>query len=1126
MWKLLEPLLSPNQYIPHGHCYLWQPALVWLHLISDLLTAVAYFSIPLLMIYFIRKRQDVPFRGIFVLFSAFIVLCGLGHLLSVWTLWHPAYWLTGVEQALTALVSCYTALQLVQLLPKFLALRTPEQLEAINCQLQEQIRERQQAEAELQLAHSELEARVEQRTTELIAANTALASEIQERRAVQSALQASQSFLDRLLNAVTDPIFVKDRQHRWTMVNDAFCQVLGHPREVLLGKSDYEFLPEAEAQIFWENDDRVLTTGVECENEETLTGPSGTIRIISTKKIPFTAPSGEPALVGIIRDITDRKRTEVMLRQQASFEQLISSVTRRIHESLHLQEILNTTVAEVRRVLIADRVIIYRLAPNGSGSVVVESVGRGWKSIAGIIIHDCYFAETYADLYRDGRVQAVSDIQTADLTTCHYELLQELQVRANLAVPITTEESLWGLLVAQQCGGPREWQPTEIELLKQLATQAAIAIQQSELYEQAQIEIAHRRQTEIALHQQAKREQLLNQVAQRIRQSLNLDEILNTTVAEVRNLLGTDRVIIYRFEPDWKGCVVVESVAAGWSSILGKEIIDPCFIETYVLQYKQGRIRATSDIYAAGLTPCYIEMLAPFQVRANLVVPILQGEHLWGLLIAHHCRSARSWRTDEVELLTQLATQVAIAIQQSELFGQVQQINTLLEEQVQERTNQLQKALTFEGMLRRITERMRDSLDEQQILQTAVQEIAQGLDVFSCDTGMYDLEQQISTISCEYIRAHIPPAAGTVYHMEDLPEIYTHLLQGHSVQFCPTAFPRLRPALGHFTIFACPLIDDQGVVGDMWLYRDGAACFDTPETELVQQVSNQCAIAIRQARLYQAAQAQVEELEKLNCLKDDFLSTVSHELRTPMSNIKMAIQMLEIVLDQAGMLTAEDKNKSHGALRYFKILQDECQREIGLINDLLDLTRLDAGTEPLLLSTIDPRIWIASIIEPFIERAQNQQQQLQIDLPITLPTLSTDLSCLERILTELLNNACKYTPAGEVIALAVALKTASLDPTVSSRSALSHFEIEVSNSGIELATDQVDRLFDKFYRVPNNDPWKHGGTGLGLALVQKLADHLGGEIRASYAAKRLSFVLKLPVEPPAAAQSLSSITMN
>jgi len=180
-----------------------------------------------------------------------------------------------------------------------------------------------------------------------------------------------------------------------------------------------------------------------------------------------------------------------------------------------------------------------------------------------------------------------------------------------------------------------------------------------------------RKRTEEALRQQTERERLVVEIAQRIRQSLNLTEILSTTVSEVRHFLQVERVFIYRFEPDWSGVAVVESIAPEWQPILGRKLTDPSFVN-YVKLYKQGRIQATADIYAKGLSKCYIDFLAQLQVRADLVVPILQGEELWGLLVANQCSGPRQWQQLEINLLQQLATQVAIAIQQSTLFEQAQ----------------------------------------------------------------------------------------------------------------------------------------------------------------------------------------------------------------------------------------------------------------------------------------------------------------------------------------------------------------------------------------------------------------------------------------------------------------------
>ncbi|MBG1245059.1 PAS domain S-box protein [Nostoc sp. NZL] len=192
-------------------------------------------------------------------------------------------------------------------------------------------------------------------------------------------------------------------------------------------------------------------------------------------------------------------------------------------------------------------------------------------------------------------------------------------------------------------------------------------------------DITERKQTELALKAQAEREQLMRTVAQRIRQSLNLQDILNATVQEVRDLLGVDRVVVYQFDPEMIGTIVAESVEPGWTVSLNVQIHDTCFQAGAGLEYYQRRKRAIANIYEAGLTDCHIRLLEQFEVKANLVVPILlevssqnSGSHLWGLLIAHQCSGFREWEENQLDLLDQLTVQLAIAIQQSSIFEQAQ----------------------------------------------------------------------------------------------------------------------------------------------------------------------------------------------------------------------------------------------------------------------------------------------------------------------------------------------------------------------------------------------------------------------------------------------------------------------
>ncbi|MBV9386333.1 MAG: response regulator [Chroococcidiopsidaceae cyanobacterium CP_BM_ER_R8_30] len=265
---------------------------------------------------------------------------------------------------------------------------------------------------------------------------------------------------------------------------------------------------------------------------------------------------------------------------------------------------------------------------------------------------------------------------------------------------------------------------------------------------------------------------------------------------------------------------------------------------------------------------------------------------------------------------------------------------------------------------------------------------------------------------------------------------------------------------------AAPIKDDQGnITGAVLIFRD------VTERRQAQE-------ALRK----QTEQMQLlEELERLNQLKDEFLSTVSHELRTPLSNMRMAIQMLK-----------NAPNSGRGQ-RYLEILQAECDREIELINDFLDLQRLEAASSQFLCAeSVSLQDMLPSLIEPFRTRTQERQQNLTINLPPELPPIISDRASLERMLAELLNNACKYTPAGGEIILNVLYKSSMPISLLADSTPKTIFTI--SNQA-EIPAAELPRIFEKFYRVPKADPWKQGGTGLGLALVQKLVEQLQGDIQ-------------------------------
>ena len=415
------------------------------------------------------------------------------------------------------------------------------------------------------------------------------------------------------------------------------------------------------------------------------------------------------------------------------------------------------------------------------------------------------------------------------------------------------------------------------------------------------------------LHEQVQRDRLLTQIALGIHQSLNLEKILHASVDEVRQVLQADRVAIVRLESSNFGTVVAESVAESWSSLLG-EIFLPDTIWQELDSESEQQVYAVPDIDEASLGAEKYARFQQAQIKAYLIVPILQDGNLWGMMCVHQCSAPRQWQHSEIDLLLQLATQIATAIQQAQLYEQVQNLNTDLERQVQERTAELQQ--------------------------------------------------------------------------------------------------------------------------------------------------------------------KVHELQHLNVLKDEFLSTVSHELRTPLANMKMAIHMLKV--------SPTIKRRQ----TYLEILETECTRETDLINALLDLQRLEAATCPIDLELVNLEAWLPTIIEPFYARTQNRQQHLRVECDRHLPTISSNRASLGRILAELLNNACKYTAHDGEIFLKVECKNAQGKQESDSDAEI---KFTLSNES-EIPIEELPRIFEKFYRVPNADPWQQGGTGLGLALAQKLAEQLKGKI--------------------------------
>ena len=306
MTSLLSWLMSPQDYMPHGMCFLWQPELIALHVASDSLIALAYYSIPVALIYFVMKRTDLAFPAIFVLTGLFILACGTTHAMSVWTLWFPDYRVDGGIKAVTALLSVGTAVAIWKVMPLALALPSTGQLERANKLLGQEITQRQRAEAALRQANAELERRVAARTADL-------QEEVVRRRDTEATLRASEERWRSMFEASAVGITLMDQQNHFAAANEAFQKMVGYTEQELLSLGPVDITHEDDRQATREMIQDVQSgKRQDYQAEKRYRRKDGKViwvRVSTARALDPNSPL--PGIPTLVEDITERKRAEM-----------------------------------------------------------------------------------------------------------------------------------------------------------------------------------------------------------------------------------------------------------------------------------------------------------------------------------------------------------------------------------------------------------------------------------------------------------------------------------------------------------------------------------------------------------------------------------------------------------------------------------------------------------------------------------------------------------------------------------------------------------------------------------------------------------------------------------------------
>ncbi|MEG5001922.1 PAS domain S-box protein [Microcoleus sp. B4-D4] len=331
----------------------------------------------------------------------------------------------------------------------------------------------------------------------------ALIQDITDRKQIEAQLAESEGKFRRLVEGGKDVIWSSDKDGTITYLSPQFKNVFGWEESEWIGKPFRELVHPDELLFVHSDYEQNINFSKNSSNSEFRQHHNNGNYIWVRSSI--TAIKNAEGVViniqGVLSDITDRKQAELRLEQQAKQERLLGSITHRMRSSLNLNEILKVTVEEIHQVLQSDRVLVYRVFPGGTGAAIAESVLPKWPRILDIVFPEEVFPEKNYDRYIQGRVYALSDREDENQSVlpCLIEFLASIHVRAKLVVPIILNQTLWGLLIAHHCDRPRQWEDWEINLFKQTANQLVIAIQQSNLFEQLQTELAERQRAEAQL---------------------------------------------------------------------------------------------------------------------------------------------------------------------------------------------------------------------------------------------------------------------------------------------------------------------------------------------------------------------------------------------------------------------------------------------------------------------------------------------------------------------------------------------------------------------------------------------------------------------------------------------------
>lgn len=571
---------------------------------------------------------------------------------------------------------------------------------------------------------------------------------------------------------------------------------------------------------------------------------------------------------------------------------------------------------------------------------------------------------------------------------------------------------------------------------------------------------------ETLLQRQYQRDRLFSEIALKIRQSLQLKDILHTTVVEVQRLLQADRVLIYQVLADGTGQTISEAVVPPYPAVLGIPFPEEVFPEDYQALYSQGRVRAIADVHASasGLADCLVEFIEQWGIQAKLIVPIVHplkspadeaSNDLWGLLIAHQCQSPRQWSEFEIELMQQLAGQISIALSQGQLME-------YLEERVKLRTSELTQA--------------------NQSLQQEIRERKQ------VGAALRQSEEQLRLVTnnLPVLIAYVD--AQQRYRFNN--QAYEHWLGRIPADIYGQSLAAVMDSANYQTIqpyVETVLSGAQATYEDELTFQDGQV-HSVSVTYIPHVEETEAGPTVRG---FFALTTDISDRKAIERMKDEFIAVVSHELRTPLTSIHTSLKLMA-----TGRLGQLDEDGQ----QMLEVADENTDRLVRLVNNVLDLQRIESGEVTMDVQTCE----VADLVAEAAEAMQAIAQQHDIEVHTDSVPLSiwADPDYIMQTLTNLMGNAIKFSTPGKAIHLSVRpyVKPARAKqpsdmprrPHQVAPPTLALFSVQDDGQGIP--ANKLTSIFERFQQVDSSDSRKKGGTGLGLAICRKIVEQHGGRI--------------------------------